>query len=122
MSRDWREDDDSRITRALAAMNERVEELEGRISLLEDEVGFLEVDDDLDGLGFRMEDDDDEDDNLAGVEDEDIECDVEEVCFLGDIDGDEEEEDQRVLDLIEASKGDSLHDHADVARELGGGK
>lgn len=92
------EDDDSRMTRALEEMSERCEELERRVSMLEDE----------------WEDDDDEDEDG-------------EVDFLGDIEDDEDDEVQRslesaVLDAIDDSEGDILHDHDDVVRELGGGR
>lgn len=106
MSEDnWREDDDSRVVRALAAMSERVEELEQRVSMLEDEVGFLELDDDDEEIGF-----------LGEVDGQDK--DGEEVSFLGDID-DDEEEDQQIADDIKSSENDVLHSHEDVVRELG---
>ncbi len=112
---DWRDDDESRISRALAEMSERVEELERRCSMLEDEVGLQLFEDT--GLGGY---DDDEDDNLAGIEDEDIESFEEEAEFLGDIDDDEE--DQRVADALAAVGNERLHNHEDVVKELGGGR
>lgn len=117
----WREDDDNRVTRALAEMGERCEELEHRVSMLEDETELLE-----------MDDDDEEDGFLAGVGEQDE--DEEEVEFLGDIDEDEDEvlSDMEIeLGLQQAksrqfssSPPDLVGDAplADTCKELGGDK
>lgn len=92
----WPDDDNSRMTRALAELSERCEELERRVSVLEDVQEF----EDWDGC------DDDEDEYLE--DDEPRDDDEDEVDFLGDIEDDEE-------DIAPQAMANAL-------RKLGGGK
>ena len=139
----WREDDDDSMIRALAELSERCEELEQRLSEVEaiqefDNWGGYYGDEDE-----EEEDDDDDDDDeecydvkkfvktgeycktdrwslgeqsKGGDEDERVSA---EADYLGDI-ADDEEEDQKIDDLIVVSRGDVLHSQEDMERELGG--
>ncbi len=123
---DWRDDDESRIARALVEISERVEELERRCSMLEDEAGlqlFLD-----EGEGYGDDDEYDLDPEWGGDElspDED----GQEADFLGDIEDDED--DLLATGLRQVAAGqfsvsppdiEADSELADKCEELGDGK
>lgn len=116
MAQDWRDDSDSRLTRALVEMEERVEELERRCSMLEDEAGVRLFED----MGMDYEDEPvngDLEEYLEDRDDDPDDPDFDDPDFLGDFDDDEDEV-LEVADSCDSAVLESTHD----SQELGGSK